>query len=365
MAGPELRQGKSPFNIPKELSREELARKELIAKADKVVFSYAEKILPSLYQDVRQGKGKQVWSTTEEGRPGEELLQIDTFGEQKLKEAIREAHVSAVLFSETTPEPTEFTNGGTEKMYIFQDPFDNTSQYKRGLDTPPYSVVGIYDEQGNPLSAVSINIKERKAYIAQEGEVYSLDLETKEKKKLVRPEPEIVSLKHKDSTLASFLGEKEYSEEFFKDFGDFVHSEDRDKKALLYAGGGAYIYGDLAARTVHAYLMRGEPYSEIIPGLALALLSGCIVGSINPDTGAFEEFRFNPLDIKANHRIYSEGTVPIYVAASNMQIINELSQAYLSTKIKREKEARTQAQKDRFIQTHLKEFEIFRALQQL
>ncbi len=354
-------QGEFQLGIPRAESPEDLARKELIVKADAIVHAFAEKVTPILNRKVRNGEGKTVISPTQEGRPEEELTDIDQTGENILKQAIRDAHVSAVLFSETTPEPLEFTNGEFEKIYIFQDPFDNTSQYKRGLDTPPYSVVGIYDGKGQPLSAVSVNIKEEKAYITEAGEVYLLDLKTKEKKKITRPEPEIVSLNDKGSTLASFVGEKEYSEKFFEDFGNFIHSEARDKKAFLYTGGGAYIYGDLAARTVDAYVMRNEPLSEIIPGLALALLAGCKVGSINPETGVFEEFSFNPLDIRANHRIYSEGTVPIFVAASNMEIVNQLKEAYMASKTKKEEEAEEERKLRAFAQSKGQEFVLFKA----
>lgn len=159
--------------------KKELTREELISRASKVLLLYAERAIYPLYDKVRKGEGKQIISATEEGRPGEELRDIDQTAENVLKSAIREAELPAILITENSPEPHMFGNGGSEKLYIFADPFDNTSQYIRGLDTPPYTVVSIWDNEGNPIGAVVGDIKDRKAYISLGKDTFIIDIKEK------------------------------------------------------------------------------------------------------------------------------------------------------------------------------------------
>lgn len=143
---------------------------------------------------------------------------------------------------------------------------------------------------------------------------------------------ERITLKNRESTLASFLGEKEYSLEFFKDFGVLVGN--MDKKGYLYPGGGAFIYALLASGAIDAYVMRNEPLSEIIPGLPLALAVGCTVVTVHED-GTFKEFKFNPDDMIQNHKLYSEGVVPLFIAAARPEVRDEIIKHYTESKKER------------------------------
>jgi len=355
---------------------EVLSKEELINRAHKVLLFYAEGAIYPLYDKVRRGEGKQVLSRNEEGRPGEELLDIDQTGENVLKAVIRETRLPAILISENSPEPQMFFgNGDSEKLYVFADPFDNTSQYKRGLDTPPYTVVGIFDKEGNPIGAVVGDIKDRKAYMSLGNETFIIDIKDRisevekhtrdritfaekhigtnitlaeyrkrldqfekdfmekqqraEHKRTIISKSERTTLKNRNSTLASFTGEKEYSEKFFKYFGKL--RDDMHPKGILYGGGGAYIYGLLASGAVDAYVMFDEPMSEIIPGVPLALATGCSVVSVNED-GSFENFKFNPDALKENHKLYSEGSIPLLVAAATPEVRDEVIKYYMEAK---------------------------------
>lgn len=412
-------QGDLPTEVPKEISRE-----ELVSRANKVLLLFAERAIPALREEVRGAKGRQVVASTQEGRPGEELIGIDQPAENILKAAIREAMLPAILISEGTPEPTEFGNGATEKFFVYSDPFDNSSPYKRGLDIPPYTVCSIWDKDGQPIGAVVGDIKDRKAYVSMNGETFMWDLEKKpvEKQAFIEKEnklmsdiikllerkislpsepleqqlqqlPEIekqltefkeriqknqvalaesqkkeperqkierserITLTDQESTLASFLGENEYSLEFFGNFRALVKNMHR--KGYLYPGGGAFIYGFLASGAVDAYVMHNEPFSEIIPGLPLALAAGCTVVAVNED-GTYEEFKFNPNELKANYKLYSEGTVPLFIAAATPEIRNEIIKYYLEAK----KANELREAKIAFAESHRKEFEAFVALQQ-
>lgn len=469
-------QGELNLGLPKTESPEVPARKELITKANKVLLLFAERAIPALRGEVREGKGRQVIASTQEGRPGEEQIGVDQPAENILKAAIREAQLPAIFISEGTPEPTEFGNGNgsSEKFYVYSDPFDNSSPYKRGLDIPPYTVCSIWDKDGQPIGAVIGDIKDRKAYVSMGNETFMWDFEKKplerqafsewetkslkdhirllEKKtqlisdnpdqikklseidrqlaelnkppqdnqerssesilaekewlekrtNLINESPELqqfiengkqisdikekarknqeafsesqkqeperrkimrserTTLTDRESTLASFLGENEYSLEFFRDFKTLVKNMHR--KGYLYPGGGAFIYGLLASGAIDAYVMRNEPLSEIIPGLPLALAAGCTVVAVNED-GTYQEFKFNPNALKENHKLYSEGSVPLFIAAATPEIRDEIIKSYMDEKGKREKNARIQALKDEFIAAKGQEFEIFIAPQ--
>jgi hypothetical protein len=324
-------QGELKLGLPlHEIKKTELlSREELIARAGRVSLLYAERVIPKLYSKIINGEGRQAVISDQEGRPGEELIELDQDGETILKSVIREIVLPTVLMSENTPEPTVFGNGSTDKLNTYQDPLDNSSPTKRGLDTIPYSVKGDYDNEGNPVGSSIADLVKKIAYINIGKENFLYNIETKEKKTLHKSER--TTLKHRASTLATFLGEKEYSEKFFNYFGKFVHSPDRERKAYLYDGGGAFIYGLLASGAVDAYVMFDEPVSEIIPGLPLALAAGCTVVSVNED-GTYQQFKFDPKAMRENHKLYAEGTVPLLIAAATPEIRDELISAYVKAK---------------------------------
>lgn len=356
-------QGQFSLGLPIQRTPEELMRADLVDKAGKVSLMYAERVSPILRGKIRRGEGLQVIASNEEGRPGEELIDLDQIGETVLKSVIREVQLPTVLMSENTPEPTEFGNGSAEKLFTYGDPLDNSSQAKRGLDTVPYSVKGDYDKEGKPKSAVVVDFMNNQAYINIGRENFLYDLETKERRPLHKSNR--TSLKDKDSTLATFLGEKEYSEMFFRYFGGLVNAPDRERKALLYSGGGAYIYGLLASGAVDAYVMFNEPVSEIIPGLPLALAAGCTVVCVNMDDGTYEDFKFDPNAMRANYKLYSEGTVPLFIAAATPEIRDEIIKSFMDQKKANEQKAKLQQTKDEFIEEKKVEFEVFRGFRDL
>jgi hypothetical protein len=360
-------QGEFPLDLPpQEVKKvESLSKEELIAKAGQASMLYAERIIPVLHPKILKGEGRQVITSTQEGRPGEELIELDQPGENVLKSVIREVGQPTVLMSEGTPEPTAFGNGAVEKTNTYQDPLDNSSPTKRGLDTIPYSVKGDYDNEGKPASAAIVDLVKKLAYINIGSENFLYYPETGEKKPLHKSER--TTLKDKDSTIATFLGEKEYSEKFFKYFGNFIHAPDRERKAYLYDGGGAFIYGLLASGAVDAYVMFDEPMSEIIPGLPLALAAGCTAVSVNED-GTYQDFKFDPKALRENHKLYAEGAVPLFIAAATPEVRNELISAYVEAKneiIMSEKTQKELTELREFKNSRPKEeFEVFRVSQQ-
>lgn len=341
----------------------------ILEKAGRASLLYADRAIPKLHSKILSGEGRQAVISNQEGRPDEELIGLDQDGETILKSVIREVGLPTVLMSENTPEPTVFGNGSPEKLNTYQDPLDNSSPTKRGLDTIPYSVKGDYDDMGNSVSATIADLVKKIAYINIGNENFLYNPETKERRPLRKSERK--TLKHKDSTLATFLGEKEYSEKFFKYFGNLVHAPDRERKAYLYDGGGAFIYGLLASGAVDAYVMFDEPMSEILPGLPLALAAGCTVVQVNED-GTYQDFKFDPKALRENHKLYSEATIPLFIAAATPEIRDELIATYVKTRNeiseaeKKQKEINNELIELReFKNSRPEEFEVFNASQQL
>ncbi len=336
-----------------QLTREQLVKEE----SGRVLLSYAQKAIHPLRDMVRKGEGKQVLGSVP-GRPEDEQLLIDAAGEHILTDIIRGENISP---SFVLGEHNDYSLGNGETQIFFViDSFDNTSQYKRGLDTPPYTVVGAYDKDGNRLGAIIGDIKDRKAYMNINGENFLLDLETGERKKIAKSER--TTTKDPQITIATYLGSNVYSKEFQKFFGPMI--EGMAPKGVLYGGGGSYIYGLMASGAVDAYVMFNEPYSEIFTGLPIALAAGCTAVGVNLETRQIEELKFEPEKIKANPEIYKNGTVPLYIAAATPEIRDEIIKCYMEEKRRNEDRAKLQTERDLFIARKSEEFEIFRASQQ-
>lgn len=321
-------------------------RERLVEEAGRVLFSYAQRAIPALRDMVRKGEGKQVLGSVP-GRPEDEQLQIDAAGEHILTSTIRDESISpSYVFGEHNDYPL---GNGESQIYFVIDSFDNTSQYKRGLDTPPYTVVGAYDKDGNRLGAIIGDIKDRKAYMNIGGENFLLDLESEETKKITKSQR--TTIDDPNITIASYLGSNEYSIDFIESFGQMI--KDMAPKGVLYGGGGSYIYGLLASGAVDAYVMFKEPFSEIFTGLPIALDAGCTVVSVDAETGQTKELKFEPEKIKTNPEIYKNGTVPFYIAAATPEIRDEIIRYYLEAKKGREARAKID-----------QKFEVFRAQSQ-
>lgn len=301
-----------------------LSREELVNKTSEVLLSYAQKAIDALHGPVRKGESKQVIASVP-GRPEDEQLAIDALGEHVLTGIIRDAKLQAFVFG----EHNDYNLGNGEAQIFFViDSFDNTSQYKRGLDTPPYTVVSAYDKEGNPLGTVIGDIKDKKAYISINGENFLLDLETGEKKKIAKSDK--TTIKDPQITIASYLGSNEYSKEFLRFFCPMI--EGMAPKGVLYGGGGSYIYGLMASGAVDAYVMFNEPYSEIFTGLPIALAAGCTVISVDKETGEIKELKFDPKKMKEDPDTYKSGSVPLFIAAATPEIRDEIIRYYMEAK---------------------------------
>lgn len=354
-------QGESQINVPKELSREELA-----TKAGIVLNQYVERVLPILHPMVSSGGGKEELGAVP-GRPGEQQLLIDAVGQERLTNTIRESNFPARILGEHNE--IFLSNGREDFVFFAQDPFDNTSQHKRDLPTSVFSVVSAYHRDGTPIGGAIIDIKAKKAYTSINGKntlvtyelVEEADEKTNEKRiitKVVKTEEVTRSqrktLNDPNATLATFLGEKEYNLPFFQSFSRLVESFQR--KTMIYPEGGAFIYALLAAGRIDAYVMLKEPRTEIDPGFAVAKLAGCTIVSVNPEDGAYEDYVFDPNKNKDD--------VAFFIAAVTPEIRDEIIRYYLEAKRENKAEAEKQRLLEEFAKSRPQELESFRASQQ-
>jgi hypothetical protein len=83
--------------------------------------------------------------------------------------------------------------------------------------------------------------------------------------------------------------------------------------------------------------MFDEPISEIIPGVPLALATGCSVVSVDKKNGSYTDFKFDPNALRENHKLYAEGSIPLLIAAGTPEIRDEIIKYYLEAKKELEK----------------------------
>lgn len=301
-----------------EAHREELSRREITARSIRVLTAYGESSLKRLRPMVREGRGKEDMGTVRY-RPGEVQHSIDLMGEALLASLVREEKLPTEIIGENN---TNIPIRGIETLvYMPIDPLDNTSPYVRGLDTPPYSVVGAFDRNRNHIGGVIVDIGGNRIFRANGNKVTVKDMETGDIKELLRSQR--IDITDSNITIASFVGEKEYSLPFFDKFRPML--EAMDKKGMLYPGGGAFIYALLASGAVDAYVMMDEPRSEIDPGLPLLLAAGGKAESVDPETGKGTLYRFDP-------NMTASESVPLFIAYSQPQIRNAIVEFYLKGK---------------------------------
>ncbi|MDP3726920.1 MAG: inositol monophosphatase family protein [bacterium] len=295
---------------------EPLSRNELEERANSVLALFAQKSVKILGDMIREGQGRHVLGSVPE-RLEDEQLGIDAIGENILGRAVEKLGLPCLILGEHNQFRYVNASGETPHVILPTDPFDNSSEYKRGLDTPPYAVTGAYHSDGKPIGAVVADLRNEMVYVTVKGQTHRIDLRTGEKEPIKKSER--TTLLDDNATLATYLGSNQYSVGFWEIFSGMIKA--MPPKAKLYAGGGAFIYAPLAAGAVDAYVMFKEPRTEIDPGLPLALAAGCTIVSVNPD-GTFEDYKFDP-------DLHGHGKIDLLVAACTPEVRDEIIRYYL------------------------------------
>ena len=257
-----------------------------------------------------QGKGRQVLGETI-NRPEDLEIGIDRTGEEILEKLLKKHGVKATIFSE--PEDRDIKNGG--EIYGSVDPFDGSMLYLRGFEHNWYTALSFFDKKRNPLCCGIADIINEKYYITEEDGNYLVSMNTGRKKKI---KPATRKKITEPIVLSSYIMSSQYSPKFLDIFGDLVRN--MHPKGLFYPHGGSYIYSFLASGLIDAYVMFGEPRSEIDPGFPIAKNAGCQIVSVDSD-GNYQDYQFIP---GGQH-----GKVDLLVATSTPQLRDQLIKHYV------------------------------------
>ena len=313
------------------------SRRELTSRTNAVFKVFAESVLKELRPMVRNWEAMRSMGSGDMGsvqdRPGEIEHILDTAAERILVNVIKSDKLPVHLKGEHNE--SEVLGTGVETLlYINQDPVDNTRPVvELGLDGTAYSVAAGYDKRGNPLAAVTVDIKNNLIYYSKNGRNFLRDMEQDPDSGKFKDGIEIFADRRADITdrdvvIASFVGEKEYSLPFFDLFRLMI--EARDRKAHLHTGGGSFIYSQMARGVVHAYVMVNEPRTEIDPGLPFAIAAKCTIVSVDPDTGQKTPYKYDPS--KWND------SVPLFIAATTPELCDTIIGFYMEGKRRMEEQ---------------------------
>ena len=277
-------------------------------KENRVLQEYFLQTTAKVRKWSERGFGKRVLGKVK-GRPEDEKISIDRIGEEILEKLLEKHKLSALVFSEHRVL-------GNRKPEIFGalDPFDGSKLFQQGFEHMWYTVLSFYRLDGMPISCGIADILNEKVYLNTSEENYLLFLRDG---KRLRIFPSSEKKREENLVFASYLMSSEYSPKFMKFYGDFV--EKMNPKALLYPNGGSCIYAYLAAGKVDAYVMFGEPRSEIDPGFPIAKAADCEVVSVQKD-GSFQNYEFIPG--RQTERVH------LLIAARNLALRDQLINHY-------------------------------------
>lgn len=278
---------------------------------------------PQLSALVDQGHGRQAIGSVV-GRDEDEEIQIDEDAERLVVSALEASAKKNKLGFRVLSEHGNYLIGKNPQFYAHFDPFDNSDEQQKGLDTPPHVTGAFYDLAGSPIAAMDINLFTLHAFVVRNDKLYEYNLKTGDAQELSLP-PEITTIKDPRFVIASYFGRDKYSRKF-NSYLDEVNKQRADK-STFHPKAGTHLYPYMAKGAVSAYAMFDEPYGEIFPGLPFALAAGFKVWSVNND-GTHEDVKFDP---ELQHK-----SVPFYLVVRTEELGEELIQ--IAMKAKKEKD---------------------------
>jgi len=255
-------------------------------KIKNLLIEYLTKTVKEVRRMAINGEGRKILGEVI-NRPEDVEIGIDRVGEEILEKILKKYKFKATVFSE--PDDRDIKTGGENpEIYGSVDPFDGSALFLRGFEHNWYTVLSFFDKKRNPILCGIADILNEKFYLSDKNGNYLFDLKTNRKKKILPSKRKKLT---EPIVLASYVMSSQYSSKFLDIFGDLLKK--MHSKALLYPQGGSFIYAYLASGLVDAYVMFGEPRSEIDPGFPIAKAAGCSVVSVNSD-GSYEDYQFIP-----------------------------------------------------------------------
>ena len=252
-------------------------------KIKNLLIEYLTETTKEVRKKAAKGDGRQILGEVI-NRPEDIDIGIDKVGEEILEQLLKKYDIKATIFSE--PEARDIKNG--DHLYGSIDPFDGSVLFLRGFEQNWYTALSFYDKERKPITTGIADILNERFYINESEDNYLLDLKSSQKKKI---SPSTRKKLTEPIVLASYLMSSQYSQKFLDFFGGLIKG--LHPKALFYPQGGSFIYAYLASGLVDAYIMFGEPRSEIDPGFPIAKAAGCQVVSVDSD-GSYQDYEFIP-----------------------------------------------------------------------
>jgi len=292
----------------------EYPNEELMHTAGNIALSYIKESLPQLHIAVSKGIGRNVVGSVI-GRPEDEEIEIDKIGENVITGIIERENLPLQVYSEHADPFIGLREGA--KLRAALDPFDNSSEYKRGLPTPVFTCISFYDLDNRPLAGAIANLETNKVYLSIGGKNYVIDdfLKGTPPRRVLKSERK--SIKDEGATIAMYTGSNQYSRLINSQFRDMIDT--MHIKGRTFANGGAFIYGPLAEGAVDAYVMPREPREEIDAGFAFAHFANMTSLIVHKD-GRRELYKFDP------SKYHEE--VDAFVSAATPQLANEIIDFY-------------------------------------
>lgn len=320
MASPYEKQPLSALQRP-DIWRVPLPERLLRERVNDVVLDVLLEATPILWNMVDRGVGRKVTSLYVPGRQEDEELEIDIQAENIIISILGESAEKNGLSLLVLSEHNNFVVGKeSPNAIVVDDPFDNSSEYKRGLNTPPHFVFAFYTTEGIPIAAGDADLFTQHIYINRDGKNYYYNPRTRSLIEIETSlQQRVKTIQDSNFVIASYLGADEYARPFNAHFDKL--NQDRHPKSRLHGKGGSHLYGSsIATGAVSAYIMFNEPRGEIDPGLPFALSAGYSIVSVNPD-GGFEDYRFDS-------NLQRED-VPLFITAATPELRDEIIRYYL------------------------------------
>lgn len=300
--------------------REPEIRWSIKDRTREVVLDFVFGATPILSTMVDMGIGREIVGGVL-GREEEDMeIGIDSTAEdierKILSRSAKKNNLSLSVFS----EHNHFSLGETSEVVAALDPFDNSTQYEKRLDTPPYTAIGFFDMHGNPIAAATVNLVNRHIAINLEGKNYEYNPNIKRLIELPAPR-KVESIHDPEFVFVTYSGKYKYTGPFNRNFERL--DNERHSDSLRDGIAGAHLGSKIASGAIKAYIMFIEPVSELIEYLAFIESADYIAASVNPD-GTYTEYRFNPEFYLENPDRYNSDRIPFLIVANSRPLLHEV-----------------------------------------
>lgn len=225
-------------------------------------------------------------------REEDEEIELDRYSEDLLEHWLARFGADVEIHSEHSRR--RVGGAGPAPLLITCDPFDGSGHFMRGLPAEWWSVLTVWRAGGGepvPVMAGAVDINRGELYSASGS---SATVESLHHGWTTEVRPSRARALSDESIIAAYLMSPGYVRQWTGRSGRMLALlESEHPRARLWTDGGACSYPWLARGLIQAYVMYGEPRTEIDPGLGFAAACSLGVFSVSED-GRLTDYRFEP-----------------------------------------------------------------------